>query len=155
MSASTFKGALVALLATALAADRLVQVSYGVPGATVVPDAIAVRDSRVEPDGEEEMVTVEVTISCYVGGGPEAQQVATERAFVLLAAVKAAIDAAPTVSGSCRVAVVADEYQTGEAIGYDQTGNIPMGRLSQIDATVTGWTGRALLGSLANTHARP
>lgn len=155
MTAATVKAGLVSTLARALAGDRLVGVHWGTPGATVVPDAVAVRNARVTADGDEETITLELVISAYVGGGPEAQQLATTRAFALLDAIKAAVDGAPTLSDSCRVAALDLEYAMSEAIGYDASGKVPMGRLAQLDVTVTAWTGRPVLGSLASAHAIP
>lgn len=151
----TIPTALAASLAVALAADTAVAVFDGPPGATVVPDVVAVLDARSYQDGEEEAADLTLVVSCYVGGGPEAQPIATARAYSLLAAVHARLLADPTLSGSCRVAAVNPDHRYAPGIGYDATGRVPLGRVTEISATVTVHTGRPMTGNLMSAFSLP
>jgi cyanophycinase-like exopeptidase len=154
MSAATVKAGLVTVLTSALAADTNVQVSYGTPGPSSVPDVVAVLDVQSDEDGDEETYEFVLVVSCYVGGGDEAQATATLRAHTLFAAARAAIVAAPTLSGTCRVAALSTRERTAETVAYDD-GGAPVGRLTEITATVTAWSGRPLVGSVASAHNVP
>lgn len=152
---ATVEAGLVAVLTTALAADTQVQVFHGPPDDTAVPDVVAVApvDSYATADGEEETYTITVGISCIVGGGQEAYAASTTRAHALLASVRAAVAAAPTLSGSARVADVDSDYTVAKATaGSPFDRGIPVGRVTEIMATVTAWTGRTLAHSLAAAH---
>jgi hypothetical protein len=156
MTAATVQAGLVSVLATALAGDTAVQVTAGTPGPTVVPDIIAVgRDIQTAQDGEEQTYAVDLIVSCYVGGGAEAQPLATTRAYSLLASCHTAINAAPTLLGSCRVAALDFDHRNAETIAYDATGQTGVGRLAEIQATVMVWAGRPTLGSLLSAHIIP
>jgi hypothetical protein len=154
MSAATVKAGLVAILTTAFATDTNVQVSYGTPGPSPIPDVVAVLDSRSAEDGDEETYEMVMVVSCYVGGGDEAQATATARAHTLFTAARAAVVAAPTLSATCRVAAVDTEQRTAETVAYDD-GGAPIGRLTEITAAVTAWSGRPLVGSLTSAHNVP
>lgn len=155
MSAATVKAGLITILTSAFATDTDVQVSYGVPGPSSIADVVAVLDSRTQDDGDEETFAFVLAVSCYVGGGDEAQQTATLRADTLFAAARAAIVAAPTLSATCRVAELATEKRTAETVAYDASSRVPVGRLTEITAEVTAWSGRTLLGSIAGAHNLP
>lgn len=154
MSAATVKAGLVGVLESAFAADTEVQVTHGAPGPTTVPDVVAVLDVDARPDGEEEIFEMAVVVSCYVGGGLEAQAAATARAHALLDTAKAAIDAAPTLGATTRTAALDPEVRTGEAVAYD-TNQIPIGRLAELRGTVVAWSGRSLIGSVKAAHYLP
>lgn len=154
MTAATVKAGLVGVLEAAFASDTLVQVTYGTPGPTTVPDVVAVLDVDARPDGEEETFEMALVVSCYVGGGTGSQQTATDRAHTLLATAKAAIDAAPTLGATARTAALEEDVRTGEAIAYDAVG-VPIGRLCELRGTVVAWTGRTLIGSAKAAHYRP
>jgi hypothetical protein len=154
MSAATVKAGLVTILTSAFATDGNVQVSYGVPGPSPIPDVVAVLDARGDEDGDEETHEFVLVVSCYVGGGDGAQAAATLRAHTLFAAVRTAVVAAPTLSGTCRVAALATRERTAETVAYDD-GGAPVGRLTEISAEVTAWSGRPLVGSLSSAHNVP
>lgn len=153
MSAAA-KAALVTLLTTTFAGDTAVLVSYGVPGPMPMPDVIAITDTRTDEDGDEESFDLTIVVSCYVGGGDAAQAVATTRAYSLWASVRAAIYAAPTLSGTARVTALANEHRTAETVAFDAH-QVPVGRLTEIVGTVTVWSGRLLLGSVRSAHNVP
>lgn len=155
---ATVEAAMVSILTTALVADPLVQVFHGPPDDTMVPDVVAVApiDTYAGQDGDEETYTITVGISCIVGGGQEAYAASTTRAHALLATVRAAIAAAPTLSGSARVANMSPDYAVAKAVGYSPLDRrTPVGRVTEVIATVTVWTGRLLLGSTASAHLLP
>jgi len=98
-AAIAVKAALVSTLTTAFTADANVVVTYGHPGTTLSDqDYIGVMDLAAEqatgPLGvqrrREETLEATVQISCAMGGGPEAQQPVTERAFALLDTIQTA-----------------------------------------------------------------
>jgi hypothetical protein len=154
MSEATVKAGLVTILTSAFATDSNVQVSYGAPGPSPIPDVVAVLDARSDEDGDEETYEYVLVVSCYVGGGDEAQATATLRAHTLFVAARAAIVAAPTLSSTCRVAAVDTGQRTAETVAYDD-GGAPVGRLTEITAAVTAWSGRPLVGSVASAHNVP
>jgi hypothetical protein len=156
MSSATIRVALAALMASKLRADTHVQVFDGrPPSAPAVPDVIALMADRTEQDGEEERVLIDLVVSCYVGGGSEAQATANIRAHALLASVRAAIYADPTLGAECRAANLDSDHTSDVATAYDPTGKVPVGRLAAIEATVSAWTARPLLGSLAAANVIP
>lgn len=152
MSLATVKAALVEALTAALATDKQVEVTYGTPGPTMVPDVIAVRDAKANTSGEEETFEIQTTISCYVGGRSEAQAAATARAYDLLEVVRATVYADPTLDNACRSSALAVEHGYTETVAYDSTGQAEMGRLAEITCTVGVWPGRPVIGSIANAH---
>lgn len=153
MTAATVKAGLVSVLTTAFASDSNVQVTAGVPDPTSIPDAVAVLGPiSTGRDGEEQTYEFVLVISCYVGGGQSAQAVATARAYSLHATAHTAINTYPTLSSSCRVAAIDVEHRTAETVAYDSSSQAPIGRLTEISATVTAWSGRTLTGSLATAH---
>jgi hypothetical protein len=156
VSAATVRVALAALLASYLRTDKDVQVFDGrPPNAPAAPDVIALMADRTETDGEEERVVIDLVVSCYVGGGPEAQSTANVRAHALLADVRAAIYADPTLDDECRAATLDNDHTSDVGTAYDPTGKIPVGRLAAIEATVSAWPARPLLGSLAAADVIP
>ena len=155
MSAATVEAGLLAVLTTALVADAAVEVVIGPPGPTVMPDVVALTEVRADTDGEEQTFEIDVIVSCYVGGGAEAQATADARAYTLLDTIAAAIYASPTLGGTARQAALGPEHRIAKAVGYDVTGAVPVGRLAEIRATVTAWSARPLLGSLAAAHQVP
>lgn len=90
-AAPAFKAALYDACGSLFAAP--VQVAFGHPGLTLEDDVVSV--GRVWSTQEaatmgtarsrDEELWCDVTISCYRGGGPEAEQTASDAAFALLA----------------------------------------------------------------------
>lgn len=78
--------------AVELNADSDVQVAYGHPGTYLADDVIAVTRIHAEQDSaslstnrsREEKLTLTVVVSVFRGGGPEAELVASNRAYELL-----------------------------------------------------------------------
>lgn len=142
--APVLKSGLVTMLTTAFADEPTVRVSYGHPGLAPEPDLVGVMGVLTEQEtatlgnrSREETLRVAVTVSCAVGGGPEAQQAATERAYALLADIESALRTDPTVGGACRMAVVegadlAEDIWWAEA--YDPP--VAVGRVAEITATI-------------------
>ena len=88
-NAPAFKAALFAACQSIYTAP--VEVSYGQPGTDQEVDVVMVGNIRIQAVSptlgtarrREETLDVEVTFWCYIGGGAEAQQPVTERAYVL------------------------------------------------------------------------
>jgi len=147
-AAIAVKAALVSALTTAFTADANVVVTYGHPGTTLSDqDYIGVMDVGAEqatgPLGvqrrREETLEATVQISCAMGGGPEAQQPVTERAFALLDTIQTTLRTDPSLGGVSWSAELAS-YVAAEAIwwsppepGYDP---YAIGRLCEIAAVV-------------------
>lgn len=113
-AAAVVKAALVDMLRTAYAGET-VAVSYGHPGRPLEADVVAAMGVYAEQGGatmrtgggsREEELRLTVEISCFVGGGPEAQQPATERAYALLGTLEAALRADQSLGGTVREAEV-------------------------------------------------
>lgn len=139
-AAPTIKAALVAELQALYAAP--VVVSYGHPGADVEDDMVAVMDIRSTQEvatlspmrKREETLDVDVVISCFRGGGPEAQQVATERAYALLALLESWVQGdGYTIGGTVRLGLLS-RYDLAEATDPDI---LALGRVAEITATLT------------------
>lgn len=89
-AAPRFKAALFTVCQGLYAAP--VQVAYGHPGMTQEDDIVSIGATTSVQEvatystnrSREEMVTCDVTISCFRGGGPEMEQVCEERAYALL-----------------------------------------------------------------------
>lgn len=153
MSGGTVKAALVVALTTAFAADGNVHVVAGEPGLSAAPDIIALADVTSADDGEEETFTIEMVVSCYVGGGDEAQATATARAYALLTTTASTIYANPTLGGACRVVRLNRDHRGVDGIAYEQ--GLPVGRLCEITAQITCWSGRPVVGSLQSAQVVP
>ncbi len=119
-----------------------VQVVYGHPGTNQEDDIVAVRGVRSLQDvatmgtgrAREETLEIEVVFSCYRGGGEEAQQVATERAYALLGLLEDHLQTTDyTLGGVVRLARVT-ESTLAES---DDPDVLAMGRVAEIAATVT------------------
>lgn len=140
--------ALVDLIGATFAADPAVAVTEGHPGVNPLPDLIGVMGvagtqepstMRVGPAAKrEETLRVTVVVSCYVGGGPEAQPVVKARAYALLAAIEDAIRADITLGGLVRRAgLVEHELAMDIATYVDESGDeVPMGRVAEISAVI-------------------
>jgi hypothetical protein len=83
----------------------------------------------------EELVEMDLTISCYRPGGTEVQQDATEAAFVMLGTFRDHFKTRPneTLGGACRTARVTN-YDLFED---DDPEAVTDGRLAQILLTLT------------------
>ena len=142
-AAPLVKAAMVSLLTAAFAADGSVTVSYGDPGQSITPDLVMVTDVEAEQEiaalrvrpSRDETLRVTVVISTFVGGGPEAQQPATERAYAIFAVLADAIRADVTVAGTCRMAQVAEHVMT-EMAAADLDAST-QGRITGIAAVIT------------------
>ena len=139
-AAPAFKAAVFAACKSIYAAP--IQVCYGHPGMDLEPDIVSVGDVRVTATQpvmsaarpREEVLELDVTFSCYRGGGPEAQQPVTERAYALLALLEeyARNDAQITFASSVRRALVVSHEMT-EANTPEL---LAAGRSTQIVATI-------------------
>lgn len=155
IATATIKAALVSALTTAFAADSAVQVVYGEPvNPPTTADVVAVMKARTDVDGDEEVATYDLVVSCYAGGGPESAATVAARAYTLLGTVRSTLVADPTLSSACRVAALLDDHEMAEAEAK-APGGMPVGRLATIEAGVRAWTGRGVLGSLASAHNVP
>ena len=119
-AAPLVKAALVTLLTSAFASDGTVTVSYGDPGAAYTDVLVQVTDVEAEQEvaalrvrpSRDERLRVTVVISTYAGGGPEAQQAVTERAYQVFAVLADAVRADSTIGGTCLTAGVAEHVMT-------------------------------------------
>lgn len=125
----------------ALYADP-VQVCYGHPGTDQEDDIVSVAGARSTQDvatmtpnrPREESLDVDVVFSVYRGGGPESQQVATERAYALLALLEDYLKTTDyTLAGTVRLARVTSHVLAES----DDPDVLAQGRVSEITATVT------------------
>lgn len=119
------------------------QVVYGHPGPGQEPDIVSVGNVRSSQAvaalnaltrPREETLEVDVLISVWRGGGPEAQQPATQRAYALAALLEQALQTSdPNLSGTCRVArVTGHEMEEAWDLGVLETG-----RVTEIRLTIT------------------
>jgi hypothetical protein len=143
--APEFKNAFFSMAQQLLAADpdtEAVYVVFGQPG-TLEPDDI-IKIGRVEARQEsatlgtnrarEETLTLEVTISCYRGGGPEMEQVASDRAYHLLRLLAEQVRTGDTTLGG----VVRWCFLTSsESDGATDPDDIAQGRTIDVAATFT------------------
>lgn len=105
-AAPAFKTALVAAIKTAIN-DPAVLITYGHPGQELADDMVGVNKitSGQAPATmstnrtREETLTAEVIVSCYRGGGQEAEQVAGDRAYYLLGLIENHVRAVDTTLG--------------------------------------------------------
>lgn len=143
-AAPAVKAALFAMLNTAYAAEA-VRVTYGHPGRPDDADIVAAMDVWGEQEWaamraggatREESLLLSVALSCYVGGGPEAQQPATERAYALLAILETALRADPTLGGTVRSAGLLS-HEMVEATSPEV---LTRGRVTDISAIVRAVT---------------
>lgn len=118
-----------------------VQVSYGHPGTDVEADVVSVAGVRSAQDvatmttsrTREETLTLDVIFSSYVGGGPESQQTATERAYALLALLENYLQTTDyTLGGTCRLARMID-HTLAEP---DDPDVLAAGRVAEITAQI-------------------
>lgn len=116
-----------------------VLVAFGQPG-TFDPDDI-VSIARVSEQQTEatistnrtrnETITLEVLISCYRGGGPEMEQVASDRAYQLLRMIETQVRVTDTtVGGTCWWCFL----QSHESAGATDPALIDQGRTIEITA---------------------
>lgn len=155
MSAADVRTALVALLTETFLGDRSVLVSLGPPQPGPQPDVIGVLGDKQEQDGEVERFVFDLVVSCLATGGSEAHATASARAHYLLGEISAALVADPTLDGECHTAALGLDHGESFAVAYDQSGRVPVGRLSEIQTTIVTWTGRSLLGSVKSAHSLP
>ncbi|ALV45828.1 hypothetical protein MB46_10385 [Arthrobacter alpinus] len=140
-----FKKALVAAT-TAMMADQLatqdVLVCFGLPGTFTPEDIIAF--GRISSDQEtatmssnrsrEEVITLEVTISCFRGGGEESELVAAERCYELLRMIERyARMTDTTIGGTVRECFLTSHTSDGATPGDVASA----GRVIEVTATFT------------------
>lgn len=98
--AGAFKDAFVAIAETIwVPATSAVLVSFGHPGQSQPDDIVGFLDVRTEQDfatlgtarERNEIIQLDVLVSCYRGGGPEAEKVASDRAYELLGLLEASV----------------------------------------------------------------
>lgn len=144
-AAPTVKAALVAMMETAFASDSQVHVSYGHPGRPEEDDIAAAMGvwseqewaaMRVGGASREETLMLSVSLSSFVGGGPEAQQTATERAYALLNTLETALRADPTIGGTVRLAGV----QSHEMLEATDPEVLSRGRVTDISVLIRAAT---------------
>jgi hypothetical protein len=99
-AAAAFKDAFVALAEGIWnQTSSPVLVSFGHPGQKQPDDIVGFLDVRTEQDpatfgtnrGREEVLEIDVLVSCYRGGGPAQEKVASDRAYELLGLLEAAV----------------------------------------------------------------
>ena len=119
-----------------------VQVAYGHPGTDLEDDIVSVAGARSTQElatlattrPREETLEVDVVFSCFRGGGPESQQVATERAYALLGQLEDHLKTTDyTLSGTARLARVTSH----DLVESDDPDLLALGRISEITAVVT------------------
>jgi len=147
-SAPLVKAALVTQLGVLYPAPTLV--SYGDPAEYQPEELVSVMGQHVVIDRptsgtnrpREEMVETTVEISVYVGGSTDVQQIATERAYVILSGLQDYFKTKPneTLGGACREALVT---------AYDLTESLS---LSPDTGRVTGQV--ATIAVIVTSHAR-
>jgi hypothetical protein len=122
--------------------DPAVLVAHGHPGLEVTDDMIGVGrvTSAQEPAtmgtnrSREETLTVDVTISCYRGGGPEMEKVASDQAYALLRLIERYCRITDTTMGG----VVRQCFLTShESDGATDPAILAEGRLIELTATFT------------------
>lgn len=138
-AAPAFKDALFTVCQTLFAGDG-VQVSFGHPGQSQINDIVAVTrvSSQQEPitltprRTREETLTAEVVFSVYRGGGPDMEQVCSDRAYALLAELEEYVRVTDTSLGSvvrhCFLVSTDSDGMTDEAF-------LANGRLIEVTAT--------------------
>lgn len=138
--APTVKAALFAQLGSLYSSP--VQVCFGHPGTYLADDIVSVAGVRSRQDvstmspqrTREEELDVDVVFSSYRGGGPEVQQVVTERAYALLALLEDYLKTTDyTLGGTVRLARVTS-HDLAES---DDPDVLAAGRVAEITATVT------------------
>lgn len=115
-----FKDAFVAVAET-LWAGTDVQVAFGHPGMTMADDLVVFGAVTSEQNpatmgqrSREEILTLEVVVSVYRGGGPEMEKVTSDRAYELLAQLETyARVTDTTITGSVRHCFLASYSSTG------------------------------------------
>lgn len=105
-----YKNAFHAAAVQVMAADpdtQYVQVSFGTPGTFEAEDIIRIGrvNARQDPAAlgtrrpREQQLELEVTISCYRGGGADMEQVCSDRAYQLLRMLAEHVHGAETTLG--------------------------------------------------------
>ncbi len=119
-----------------------IQVAYGHPGTDLEDDIVSIQGARSSQDiatlattrPREETVDIDVVFSCFRGGGPEVQQVATERAYALLGLLEDYLKTTDyTLSGTARLARVTSH----DLMESDDPDLLALGRISEVTAVVT------------------
>lgn len=122
--------------------DSTVLVTYGHPGMEFADDMIGVgrvtssqEQATMSPNrSREELLTVEVTISCYRGGGQEQEQICGDRAYALLGAIERQVRVNDVTCGDN----VRDCFLTAHvADGATDPQFLASGRCIEIQATFT------------------
>lgn len=144
-AAKDFKNAIVAACQSLF--DEPVVVSFGMPGSWQPEDIVMV--GRVTSTQEfatmstnrsrEETLTVDVSVMCARGGGPEVEQTCSDQAYSLLGQLEEYCrDTNPTLAGlvegfSVRYCVLTSH----ESNGATDPDLLSEGRLIEVDATFT------------------
>ena len=134
------KAALYNTCVSLYASQPEVQVAYGHPGTAMANDIVSIGNvsSRQEvatmsPNRpREEYITVTVTFSVYRGGGPDQEQVVTERAYALLGLLETQTRLTDTtLGGIVRWCYLVDTRCDGET----EPDLIAQGRVVELSAT--------------------
>lgn len=138
-AAPAFKDALFAVCQTLFAGDG-VQVSFGHPGQSQVNDIVAVTRVRTQQEPvtltprrtREETLQADVVFSVYRGGGPEMEQVCSDRAYALLAELEEYVRFTDTtLGGVVRHCFLVET----DSDGLTDDGFLANGRLIEVTAT--------------------
>jgi hypothetical protein len=144
--------ALYAAVTTMFAGQQGVLVSAGDPGnyqpdliiAVMDVDAPITHPTAAPTRPQDERITIQVLISAFVGGGPEAQQIANQTAWAASDTIKNYFRTSPNekLGGACYNSFVAHRKLTPE-IAYETPDGmntpVPVGRTATIDVTVAAW----------------
>ena len=145
---SAIPGAKAALVTLLTGLFPGAQVSYGLPGTYMQADIIVVGNGSARSEQQvmgtsrprREEATIEVTFSCFRGGGQESQQEATEAAFALAGvfADHFRTQGNETLSGAC-----SNAWVTGYDLFEDDDPEVlERGRLATVTATLAVHTYR-------------
>ena len=135
-----------ALKAAAVELFGTATVCYGEPGSYVPNTVVSIGDQQFDLErptmttsrSREEVVRTEVTISVFVAGGEDAQQIATDDAYDLLLQLDNYLRTKPNeaLGDACREAFVSDGALV-EAKVKGKSGSGLAGRVSAVSVTVT------------------
>jgi hypothetical protein len=138
--APAFKDAFVSA-ATTLWTGTDVLVSFGHPGQSQPDDIVGFLDVRTEQDpatfgtnrSREEVLEIDVLVSCYRGGGPDMEKVVSDRAYELLGQLESAVHygAGTTVGATVRECFLLRTSSTGRT----EPTELAAGRTIEITAT--------------------
>ena len=139
-AAPRFKAALYTVCQSLYAEP--IQVAYGHPGLTQEDDIVSLGRTTSTQEvatfgtsrSREQVLTCEVTFSCYRGGGAEMEQVVEERAFELLGQLETYIRTTDiTLGGVVRWCLLSDT----DCLGATDPDVLASGRCVDVTATFT------------------